>query len=319
MDTCVGCKACKTECPARIDIGRAKMWWSDQVRQRDGATRLQRMIASFRTLARTGSRVAPLANAMLDSAAFKRTLGIAPGRTLPPLVAKPLTRPASDEHPRSAAVRGLLHDLSRPGDRRSCCTSDPRARRWRLPAAVDASSSPRDTSRRRGRLAQSGAMMLRGTSGEILFAEPSCMSAVTDDWQHLIGDVGRHRATVCTRRDRRRLKTSRSAAAAECCSIRTATSVRCGATTRRSTRFAASRTSRSTSLTRAAAGWPVRSATGPTAMTCPSRWASVFSLRRCAATDAEVVATGTSCRHQIGDLTDRDAVHPVVFLASRLV
>ena len=35
------------------------------------------------------------------------------------------------------------------------------------------------------------------------------------------------------------------------------------------------------------------------------------------ATDAEVVATGTSCRHQIGDLTQRAAVHPLQFLDSR--
>jgi Fe-S oxidoreductase len=32
---------------------------------------------------------------------------------------------------------------------------------------------------------------------------------------------------------------------------------------------------------------------------------------------AEIVATGTSCRHQISDLTGREAVHPVVFLAQR--
>jgi len=35
-------------------------------------------------------------------------------------------------------------------------------------------------------------------------------------------------------------------------------------------------------------------------------------------TDAEVLATGTSCRHQIADLASREAVHPITFLASRL-
>jgi Fe-S oxidoreductase len=35
-------------------------------------------------------------------------------------------------------------------------------------------------------------------------------------------------------------------------------------------------------------------------------------------TDAEIVATGTSCRHQIRDLTGREALHPVVFLADRM-
>ncbi len=37
------------------------------------------------------------------------------------------------------------------------------------------------------------------------------------------------------------------------------------------------------------------------------------------ATDAEVVATGTSCRHQIADTTGRAALHPVEFLASRVL
>jgi Fe-S oxidoreductase len=35
--------------------------------------------------------------------------------------------------------------------------------------------------------------------------------------------------------------------------------------------------------------------------------------------DAAIVATGTSCRHQIADLTGRRAVHPVEFISSRLL
>jgi Fe-S oxidoreductase len=34
--------------------------------------------------------------------------------------------------------------------------------------------------------------------------------------------------------------------------------------------------------------------------------------------DAVIVATGTSCRHQISDLTGRKAMHPLEFLESRL-
>src|SRR5205807_4573381 len=35
-------------------------------------------------------------------------------------------------------------------------------------------------------------------------------------------------------------------------------------------------------------------------------------------TQGDVVATGTSCRHQIADLTQREALHPVQFLPARL-
>ena len=34
--------------------------------------------------------------------------------------------------------------------------------------------------------------------------------------------------------------------------------------------------------------------------------------------DAIIVATGTSCRHQIRDLTGRKALHPLQLLAERL-
>src|SRR4029077_13367295 len=81
MDTCVGCKACKTECPARIDIARAKVWWSDAYRRQHGATRFQRTIANLRAL----SHVGPIANVALRSKTFKKLLGIAPDRSLPPM------------------------------------------------------------------------------------------------------------------------------------------------------------------------------------------------------------------------------------------
>jgi Fe-S oxidoreductase len=35
--------------------------------------------------------------------------------------------------------------------------------------------------------------------------------------------------------------------------------------------------------------------------------------------DAVVVATGTSCRHQVDDMATRRAVHPLVYLASKLL
>jgi Fe-S oxidoreductase len=42
------------------------------------------------------------------------------------------------------------------------------------------------------------------------------------------------------------------------------------------------------------------------------------AVRRAAA-DAVILATGTSCRTQIADLAGRPALHPLEFLASRLV
>src|SRR6266542_4847271 len=90
METCVGCKACKTECPARVDMARLKIAWSDLVRRRDGATPLACAISNLRLLAKAGSYAPVLANRLLASRAFKERLGVSRERHLPPLASSPL-------------------------------------------------------------------------------------------------------------------------------------------------------------------------------------------------------------------------------------
>jgi Fe-S oxidoreductase len=165
--------------------------------------------------------------------------------------------------------------------------------------------------------AETSAIVLRSTTGPILFAEPSCMSAVTDDWPHLIGDV--------------------SDITARCAPVESHVDA--------SKEFRAGgrvlfhphchqRALWGTEATEAA----LRRVPGieveiPDSGCCGMAGGfgyradrydlSVAMGERVLApavrgSDAEVVATGTSCRHQIGDLTDRRALHPVEFLASRL-
>ena len=45
---------------------------------------------------------------------------------------------------------------------------------------------------------------------------------------------------------------------------------------------------------------------------------SLFPSVRAAGDDDVILATGTSCRHQIHDGTNRRAMHPIEFLAERL-
>jgi Fe-S oxidoreductase len=321
MDTCVACKACHTECPARIDIARAKVWWSDQVRQRDGATRLQRAISNLRPLARAGSRrgARSLANAVLGSRTFKRLAGVDDRRVLPPLAKRPLTR---------SLARALV-DTDRPVLYPDCFTTyqEPEngiAAAELIPGLLLApveccgrvmlSEGYIEKARTAARRAADG---LRATSGPILFVEPSCMSAVTDDWQHLIGDVSDITARCalaesavpddvtyrpgghvlfhphCHQRSlgwadvtidalRRVPDLEIDVPDAGCCGM-------AGAFGYRADRF------------------DLSVAMGERVLAPAVR-----------ASDAEVVATGTSCRHQIGDLTHRTAVHPLRFLVSRL-
>lgn len=316
MDTCVGCKACKTECPARIDIGRAKVWWSDEMRRRNGASPLQRVIANLRSTSALGMKVRPVANAMLRSAAFKRRLGLADARRLPPLARRPLTSLMSTgrvgpllfadcfttyQDPEIGLAAARLLSGLRLADA-GCC------------GRVMLSEGYVDKARATATRTAAG---LRDTSGPILFAEPSCMSAVTDDWQHLIGDVSDivqrcalaetavpdaadfepgggvlfhphchqralwgHQPTVDALRRVPGLEVE--VPDSGCCGM-------AGAFGYRADRF------------------DLSVAMGERVLAPAVR-----------ATDAEIVATGTSCRHQIGDLTAREAVHPLMFLAGRL-
>jgi Fe-S oxidoreductase len=165
--------------------------------------------------------------------------------------------------------------------------------------------------------ARNGAAALRRTQGQILFAEPSCMSAVTDDWQHLIGDV--------------------SDIAARCSLVESAVPAGMPFRGGGSVLFHPHCHQRALWGTegteRALALVPDLAIEIPDSGCCGMAGAFGYRADRyelsvamgervlapaVRATAADVIATGTSCRHQISDLTGRAAVHPVSFMASRL-
>ena len=312
MDTCVGCKACKTECPARIDIARAKVWWSDNYRRAQGATPFQRTIANLRLLSRIGSSYRPFANVAMRSSTFKKLLGIAPDRSLPPLARRPLTHRI---HTRAAgpllypdcfttfqepeigeAAKRLIPDLALA--KVGCC------------GRVMLSEGYLDRARK---TALRSAKALRRTTGPILFAEPSCMSAVTDDWTHLIGDV--------------------SDIADRCALVESAVSSD-GFTSGGHVLFHPHCHQRAlwgadvtvdvlknvsdvevpdSGCCGMAGGFGYRADRYDLSVAMGERVLAP-AVRD---SDAEIVATGTSCRHQIADLTGREALHPIVFLDRR--
>ncbi len=64
LGTCVACKACKTECPAGVDMAALKVEWLAELRSREGVPPLARAVGDFRRLARLGSPIAPIVNAL---------------------------------------------------------------------------------------------------------------------------------------------------------------------------------------------------------------------------------------------------------------
>ena len=87
MQLCLGCKACKSECPSNVDVARMKSEALHQRYKQLGVPKHAKRIAKFANMARRVSWAAGLANwlaAVGPSAAFlKRGLGVHKNRSLP--------------------------------------------------------------------------------------------------------------------------------------------------------------------------------------------------------------------------------------------
>jgi len=59
---CLSCKACKTECPSNVDIARLKAEYAAQRHRAHGASVVTRVLGEVRLLNRLGSMFAPIAN-----------------------------------------------------------------------------------------------------------------------------------------------------------------------------------------------------------------------------------------------------------------
>lgn len=98
MQLCVGCKACKRECPTGVDMARMKIEFLYQYARRHGVKLRERLVAFLPHYAGLASRLAFLMNLRnrLPGAAWigEKTLGFSRRRTLPAWQSRPfLPRP----------------------------------------------------------------------------------------------------------------------------------------------------------------------------------------------------------------------------------
>ena len=87
FDLCLACKACKAECPSRVDVGKLKAEFLQAFHDAHGTPLAARFVGGVARFAPLGQALAPLANSLLPQRALRwaleKTVGIDRRRTLP--------------------------------------------------------------------------------------------------------------------------------------------------------------------------------------------------------------------------------------------
>jgi FAD/FMN-containing dehydrogenase/Fe-S oxidoreductase len=201
LSNCLSCRACSTECPSNVNMPLLKAEMLHARIRRDGLTPRDRMLSDVDKLGRLGCILPGPANLLMNSGLFRATvgkfLGFAPQRTLPPFAKKRFDRWFAKRRNRPTPTRGQVilwddtfvryyepnigiaavavleaagFEVVLPTDRK-CCGR---------PAF---SQGNLDEAERLGRYN----LGILATSGDapILFLEPSCYSMFAEDYHEL--------------------------------------------------------------------------------------------------------------------------------------
>ncbi|MBI1299509.1 FAD-binding protein [bacterium] len=123
MDLCLGCKACKSECPSAVDMAKIKAEYLVHYYRHNGLPLFNRLMGLLPQLNdllyRLGKPFVPVVNAVLASPAFKQVqqrIGVHPDRTLPKYAPERFSdwfhRQTPNRNPQSAIRNSviLFHD-----------------------------------------------------------------------------------------------------------------------------------------------------------------------------------------------------------------
>ncbi len=215
LDLCLECRACKSECPVGVDVARFKSEFLSGYWDRHGTPLRARALGNVALLARWGSRLAPMSNALASSAIGRRLneawLGIDRRRT-PPLWSRQTLRARLADtssrvpQPRAVLFADTFTDYADP---------DIGVAAFELleHTGIGARLAPHVCCGRplisQGLLNEARGLALRNTlalhplaarGDAIVFLEPSCLSAIREDVPALLtGEVARKAREVAAR------------------------------------------------------------------------------------------------------------------------
>lgn len=205
---CLSCKACKSECPSNVDIAKLKAEYLAQRYREEGVPLQARAFGAIRALNRLGSAFHPIANAVANFAPLRAlmeaVLGIDRRRSLPPFARSALKRatPAIDvAKPTVLLFADCFSTYNEPHIAEAAIESlEAFGYRVVMPdvgCCGRAVISMGDLARARVHCAATARALLAAVEREkaiaVLGLEPSCLSAIKDDWQELAMDVDRER------------------------------------------------------------------------------------------------------------------------------
>ena len=344
LGTCLGCKACKTECPAGVDMAALKVEWLAELRTRSRPPVLARGIGRFRRLGALASPVAPVVNTLSATPLARLVtdrLGVAHERPLPAFARRPLTRRLADRSGPSPGVSSrvalfvdcfIQYQEPAVGEALDRLLSAAGLRLEVVDAGCCGRTALSTGQIDRARAAASRAIAsldgLARSGVQVLFVEPSCLSMVHDDWRRLLpGGERVGRVAAASRpalafvaelagKGRLRFRPGGEALLHSHCHDK---ALSFAAATE-----AALRAVPGLRLDVLDAGCCGMSGVfGYEAehyeMSVAVAERALLPAVRAARPDAAVLATGTSCRSQIRDLSGRAALHPLQFLADRLL
>ena len=112
LSNCLSCRACVTECPSNVNLPLLKAEMLHARIRRDGLTLRERMLSQVDDLGRWGCAMPRTANAILRSGLFRgtfgRILGLASERSLPPFAKKRFDRWFTKRENRPTPTRGQV-------------------------------------------------------------------------------------------------------------------------------------------------------------------------------------------------------------------